>query len=181
MFHVRQNCIQKIFGYNDFYDFVFDTATDISSPLKYEFKEDNGYKFGLKKHYVVWAWKANYLNLGAGCEVGLYHTFGSTKHYLFTQPMFKRLNMSYGTEVVNRWTYPKGLAWWITTFDSRRQDANASDIGVRCTAHLAALSEDARKAFKDEVTGDSKWKIKENKGKGGKGLAIFTWNYKKSK
>ena len=39
----------------------------------------------MKRKYVIWAWKGDYLNLGAGCEVGFYNTYGSTKHYFFVK------------------------------------------------------------------------------------------------
>ena len=29
----------------------------------------------MKRKYVIWAWKGDYLNLGAGCEVGFYNTY----------------------------------------------------------------------------------------------------------
>ena len=60
---------QSLGGYNDFYDWVFDYATDMRR-LKLEFESDS-------QNYVIWAWKGNYMLLGAGSEVGFY-TQGST-------------------------------------------------------------------------------------------------------
>jgi len=67
IYHTRQYMlIQGIWflGYNDLYDYGFDLATDMRV-MKFPF-ECGG------DDYVLWAWKGDYLNLGAGAEMGIY-------------------------------------------------------------------------------------------------------------
>ena len=64
---------QKATGYNWVYDAVFKTATnDNMKHYELEFNMDDG------KQYILWIWRGDYLNLGAGAEIGLYtnpHSF----------------------------------------------------------------------------------------------------------
>ena len=181
IFHARDNCIQKLGGYNDFYDFVFDSATNISKPLKYKFSDKTDYKFKMKREYVIWAWKADYLNLGAGCEMGFYNTYGSTKHYFFVKKIFTELEMQYDGKTINRYNPPKskgekeGHSWWITTFNAGKQkNVNPSKIGFRCVADLSVMnSKNARNALVKRIKKSSRWKIVGNK-------ATFKWNYKRA-
>lgn len=65
---------QSIGGYNDFYDWVFDKATSMNK-LKLDFTLSTN-----NQDYVVWVWKGNYLNLGAGSEVGFYTQNGALEY-----------------------------------------------------------------------------------------------------
>ena len=55
IFHAKDWCVQKLFGYNDFYDFAFESGTNISKPHKYQFCDENDYRFNMKRQYVIWA------------------------------------------------------------------------------------------------------------------------------
>jgi len=46
------------------YDVVFDYATDMKS-AKFDFTAND-------REFILWAWKGDYLNLGAGAELGIY-------------------------------------------------------------------------------------------------------------
>lgn len=175
-YHARKNCLQRAFGYNEFYDYVFGSATDISKPLKFQFSSKKSYRFSLKKNYVIWAWKADYLNLGAGCEMGLYSMYGTTKHYAFTPDcIYSCLKMEY-KGVSHTWT-PKENTWWITTFDASHQNVKASDIGFKCDADLSVLDKKVKKACvkKLKAKGSNQknysWEITGNN-------ASFKWNFK---
>ena len=63
-YNTKIDCPQKDFGYFDLYDYCFDYATNMEKK-KFEFTS-NG------KEYIFWLWKGNYLNLGAGAELGFY-------------------------------------------------------------------------------------------------------------
>jgi hypothetical protein len=112
---------QSIGGYNDFYDWVFDTATSMDK-LKLSFKS-NGI------NYVVWSWKGNYLNLGAGSEVGFYtqndvleaiNEFTGLEQWMVEQefPMTLNLYKKVGTSgYTNYYNWvPDMEQWWITGF-----------------------------------------------------------------
>ncbi len=172
IFHAKDKCAQKLFGYNDFYDFAFESGTNISKPRKYQFCDENDYKFNMKRQYVIWAWKADYLNLGAGCEVGFYNTYGSTKHYFFVQKLFTELKMKYNKKSVNVYR-PKSHSWWITIFDAGNQEnVDPSKIGVRCIADLTVLRSSVRNKLINRLeVSEGRWKIKKRK------KATFTWDY----
>lgn len=152
-------------------------ATYISKPLKYKFTDRKDYKFNMKRKYVIWAWKGDYLNLGAGCEVGFYNTYGSTKHYFFVKKIFTELEMRYNGNLINNYRPPKskgekvGHSWWITTFNAGMQNnVNPSKIGFRCVADLSVLKAYARKALERRLEKSKRWNVEGNK-------ATLKWNY----
>ena len=65
IYHARQDCLQQYAGYNDFYDFMFNLGTQMEKQ-KFPFRYDG-------QDYILWAWKGDYLNLGAGAEMGIYY------------------------------------------------------------------------------------------------------------
>lgn len=69
IYHIRQKCYQEPFEYNDFYDKVFAKATSLTGTSmdrkKYNFYVGDS-------EYILWAWKGDYINLGAGAELGIY-------------------------------------------------------------------------------------------------------------
>lgn len=173
VFHAKDWCAQKLFGYNDFYDFAFESGTNISKPHKYQFCDPNDYKFNMKRQYVIWAWKADYLNLGAGCEVGFYNTYGSTKHYFFVKRLFTELEMTYNDDSINVYI-PEKKSWWITIFDAGNQEnVVPSKIGVRCIADLTVLKPSVRNRLINRLEiSENRWEIGKRKRK-----ATFTWDY----
>ncbi len=64
MYHARPDAIQQVGGYNDFYDIVFGYATSMDK-AKFQFTSGD-------REYMFWEWKGDYLNLGAGAELGIY-------------------------------------------------------------------------------------------------------------
>ena len=111
---------QKIGGYNDFYDWVFDHATSMNK-IKLDFNYGD-------YNYVVWAWKGNYLNLGAGSEVGFYKQdkilqgidkFTGLEHWMVadTLPMSLNLYKKSGGAYDSYYHWmPDEEQWWITGF-----------------------------------------------------------------
>lgn len=66
VYHSRFDCWQQFFGYTDLYDVVFDSSTSMRS-AKFPF-DTNGDGYD---DYILWAWKGDYLNLGAEAELGI--------------------------------------------------------------------------------------------------------------
>jgi len=80
--------------------------------------------------YVVWAWKGNYLNLGAGSEVGFYTQNGALEyieenfkleHWMVADelPMTLSLYKVLGNDLIYDTYYhwlPYDDQWWITGF-----------------------------------------------------------------
>lgn len=58
IYHARFDCWQQCVGYTKFYDSVFDLFTDM------RYNNEGMFKFN-GQNYILWAWKGDYLNLGA--------------------------------------------------------------------------------------------------------------------
>ena len=119
IYHANFDCWQQYFGYNDFYDFMFDLGTSMKSE-KFEFRSQG-------KKYVLWAWKGNYINLGAGAELGIY--YGGGPHWLVDKKLAMNMLMELryrGSIII---TYA-ARTWWITGFNPSPKylDAKASDL-----------------------------------------------------
>ena len=121
IYHARQDCLQQYAGYNDFYDFMFDLGTQMKTQ-KFPFRY-NG------KDYILWAWKGDYLNLGAGAEMGFY--YGGEPHWLVDTN--SKLNMALFVEYNHRMIIsftPKEKYWWITGFNPYYQNPNVNMLKV---------------------------------------------------
>ena len=124
-YHSQPDTWQRSFGYNEFYDEIF----DIGSFMLYEdfdFSADD-------KEYVLWMWKGDYWNLESGAEIGLYIEHSSeldldsvlpsdTPHYDvvdFELPMTLSLYNYYSeTNIQNIFSWrPETPQWWVTGFN----------------------------------------------------------------
>ena len=133
IYHARQDAIQQIFGYDDFYDTVFYYATDM---------ESDNFKFTYgNRDYIFWAWKGDYLNLGAGAELGIYSnqsgvgghgsiTCPFSDHWLVDTNLAMKMTLTLNDTNGNQlFSYnPSEKQWWITGFNPYYQDVNASDL-----------------------------------------------------
>lgn len=119
IYHTRQDALQQYGGYNDFYDFAFDLATSMAS-AKFPFTY-NG------KGYILWAWKGDYLNLGAGAELGIY--YGGEPHWLVdtSLAMEMHLMLHYKGQLIADYA-PNERQWWITSFNPFVLGARAGDL-----------------------------------------------------
>ena len=64
IYHAAFDCWQQNFGYNVLYDVAFDIGTSMKT-ARFSFTY-NGVG------YTIWVWKGDYINLGAGAEMGIY-------------------------------------------------------------------------------------------------------------
>ncbi|MDR1542103.1 MAG: DUF4474 domain-containing protein [Clostridiales bacterium] len=169
VWHARQDSIQQIGGYNDLYDKVFYYATSMDKD-KFEFTSGG-------TDYVLWAWKGNYLNLGAGAELGIYSSKSgilgrvdvsspSPDHWLadtgLSMPMTLLLKDAQGNTVFDY--RPGGSSWWITGFNPFRQGMRASDLTATYTINFSGfknLYDDFLKS-KDYIENASRWSIDPN-------------------
>ena len=124
VYHAQQDALQQYGGYNDLYDIVFDVATDMGRK-KFPFKV--GEK-GNEKEYIVWLWKGDYLNLGAGAETGIYT--GGEPHWSSdvddAMPMTLSLRDKEGNTIF-QWD-PQKKNWWCTGFNPKYQNVKAADL-----------------------------------------------------
>ena len=124
VYHATFDCWQRYGGYNDLYDKVFDLGTSMEA-AKFEFSSG-------RSDYCLWGWKGDYLNLGAGCEIGLYRKAeGKLGHY------YVDLNLAMevmGTLTVNgqkAGTYDSeklGKHWWPTIFNPSKLKKSKDEI-----------------------------------------------------
>ncbi|GKX29602.1 hypothetical protein SH1V18_20820 [Vallitalea longa] len=147
VYHTLPDCWQRFFGYNDFYDAVFDSATSMKK-TKFEFSSGG-------RDYIFWAWKGDYLNLGAGAELGIYSresnipilgniTTPHDGHWLvdtdLAMPMTLTLKhkgetiISYDPSKDEVNTYEK--VWWITGFNPYKPGVQASDLTATYTINF---------------------------------------------
>jgi hypothetical protein len=143
----------ELVGYNKLYNMVANVVTDIDD-ISFEFKFGN-------VRIKIWAWKGDYVNLGAGAELGIYwlpdynerleckdvaggfrvnrdnepseytHWYTGQKDY--RMPMEIALYHKGGL-VFNRKPYEwkSEKTWWITGFKPELQKVKSSDL----TAHF---------------------------------------------
>ena len=121
--HTMSLCWQLHWGYNDFYDFAFNSLTSMN---RGKFKFGSG-----DDEFTLWMWKGDYFNFGAGGEIGIYK--GKDWHVdCYTQSKLKMnldIRLKDGTQVID-WDANDLYQWWITGFnpDKRFQDVKAEDL-----------------------------------------------------
>ena len=130
IYHAIFNCWQRHFGYMPLYDIVFNLVTDMKlSKEIFTFEYEN---------YILWAWKGDYLLLGAGAELGIYYG-GKTENSFWkinkslAMPMTLTLtHKKYGV-IVDNWNSWGDKAWWITAFNPRYRKVKADDLIAKFT------------------------------------------------
>ena len=122
VYHAESNCWQQYFGYNSLYDFFFDLGTSIDT-AKFEFCHDG-------VQYVIWVWKADYINLGAGAEAGIY--YGGGPHWLVDTSLAMPMTLSLDYKGENIITHNQ-TTWWITGFNSNYLNVSANDLTATFT------------------------------------------------
>jgi len=121
--HTMSLCWQSHWGYNNFFDFAFDSLTSMN---RGKFKFGSG-----DDEFTLWMWKGDYFNFGAGGEIGIYK--GKDWHVdCYTQSKLKMnldIRLKDGTQVID-WDANDLYQWWITGFnpDKRFQDVKAEDL-----------------------------------------------------
>ena len=125
VYHASFDCWQQYFGYCDFYDFMFDIGTSMKS-AKFPFSYKN-------KSYILWAWKGDYINLGAGAELGIYYGGGPLWRVDKRLAMNMTLTLKYKKTTII--TYSE-RTWWITGFNPRYINVKASDLTATFTVRF---------------------------------------------
>ncbi len=119
IYSAASNCWQQYFGYNSLYDCFFDIGTSMETK-SFEFEYND-------TAYVIWAWKGDYINLGAGAELGVYYGGGSHWQAYTDWSMSMSLSLSYnGTSIINR----TQNTWWITGFNPNYLNVQAKDLSA---------------------------------------------------
>ena len=171
VYHTSQNCWQKLGGYNDLYDFFFDAATEMKA-IKFNLPT-NTRRYNLNKTYILWAWKGDYFNLGAGGELGIYSNYINIHSLAETRnPIYSKLQVFYKGKRIIKY-HPSYLCWWITGFNPKIQNIKtANDLSLKCKADFSNVSKDLRKAFfkKAKKSYGKYWKVNKKRK-----TATFKW------
>ena len=125
IYHTYTDCWQKYFGYNDLYDLAFYLGTDMK-------RHKLDFSYG-GKDWIIWAWKGDYLNLGAGAELGIYNRLcisgQKTSHWLAatSDAMKMELKLTYqGSTIIDY--KPSEKQWWITGFNPYYQNVQSNQL-----------------------------------------------------
>lgn len=140
IYHIRQKCYQEPFGYNNLYDKIFAAATSVTGTSM----DKRRYEFSVgDSDYVLWAWKGDYINLGAGAELGIYQrktVLGFKTGQWDSQPeraMPMTLRLSY-TNGKNIFSYePDENQWWINGFNAQKPNIQAVDVTMTVTVDFS--------------------------------------------
>lgn len=140
-------------GYNDGYDNVFNrgvgaTKNSIGVYKSQEFTVDGN-------TFIIWAWKGDYMNLGAGAETGIYMATDDGFHYEtateYACDMELMLEYNgeqlfdyapYGDEAM----WHDGAQWWVNGFDPQHQNVQARDLTSTTTIDFNTM-ENGREMF----------------------------------
>lgn len=160
VYHTRNRCWQVPGGYNDSYDDIFSDATS-ADKSKFTFN-CNG------ETYVLWSWKGDYVNLGAGAETGIYR--GSGKHIQCATDtglvMSLTLYDARTGEVIFDYAPNDPNCWWINGFnpDPRYQDYDENNLTAVTTIDFSnnpELWEAFLKEYKRHGYGSKGWCVNE--------------------
>lgn len=120
---------QSLVGYSTVYDFFFSLGGPIFRRY-YEFQNtDNGHT----TYYVVWIWKGDYWNLGAGAEIGIYTTnnsYAQMRHFYNVNTNLRLvvdMNIKYYGNTLNHINMEN---WWVCSFSPDKQFPKVSSIDV---------------------------------------------------
>ena len=130
VFHAKKDAWQQYFGYNDFYDRIFDVGTSMKRrKISIDTKNEN---------ITIWLWKGDYLNLGAGAEVGIYSGEGYFKGCYTDCEIPMSIKVYYqGSEIVNY----QETTWWCTGFNPNYHSVSADDLKVEVSLDLSNNSD----------------------------------------
>ena len=127
IYHANFNCWQKNVGYDDLYDEVFDNGTNISNRKRMErHKYEIDVNADKIPDYILWAWKGDYYNLGAGCELGIYERvvdddYGLVWRCATTKAFNCNLKLEFNENPIINWNNEGNKHWWFTGFNSNYQ------------------------------------------------------------
>jgi len=150
-YHIRQDWWQSwsFVGYNRFYDFVFDVVTDMKTE-QFKFTSNN-------TDFIIWVWKGDYINLGAGAELGIY--YGGGPHWktgtAYALPMTLQLLDENGNSLV--YWKPDEANWWITGFNPQRQCVDAATLTAIYTIDFFSAPDMFENFYAEWYMADSRW------------------------
>ena len=108
IYHASFNCWQQYAGYMYLYDVAFDIGTDMAAEEFFFTYAGQG--------YTIWMWKGDYINLGAGAELGIYRGSSGIRTVDKGLAMQMGMTLHYRGRLIIDY-YPEEEQWWITGFN----------------------------------------------------------------
>ncbi len=118
---------------------------------------------------MVWVWKGDYLNLGAGAELGIYKRFEpfgiQIEHWLIDKDLSMPMTLEVEYEGEKIISYdpkrddPKGQEiekWWVTGFNPYYQDKKAHELTATYTIEFSD-KKGMFEAFREQWEDDKRW------------------------
>ncbi|MBR4049327.1 MAG: DNRLRE domain-containing protein [Clostridia bacterium] len=122
---------QSVVGYSPVYDFFF----SVGGPI---FKDKYPFIGNDNKYYIIWIWKADYWNLGAGAEIGIYSTDNpnNVAQEFYEVDTNLRLHVDMTVKYKTLGLFEKTLNhfeqenWWVCSFTPKIQFPNINWLSV---------------------------------------------------
>ena len=149
--------IQKVLGYNDFFDTCFGAVCDMNTVKM---------MFG---NWRIQFWKGNYLNMGIGAEMGIYvrskGVLGELGQYsaadtLFSMPMsFALFDKDItGDETIPLFMRYDSSHWWLNGFMPGLDDAVPAE-NIRMIGSIAFKNKEVKNAFIKSIPSNVKYTV----------------------
>lgn len=161
IYHIRQDWWQSWWpiGYNSGYDNVFHRGIQGNGNSIAVYAEE--FDLGNGQSLIIWSWKGDYVNLGAGTETGFYLSTGVDGHYGSGTAYACNMDLSlYYTgneyEQGNIMSYNPEKAWWPNGFNSNYLNVDAADLRTTTTINFSTMDNGGEvfNSFVANVTGE---------------------------
>ncbi len=155
VYHIRPDCWQQYVHYSTGYDDVFTAGVNSASGGDITVAVNQSEIFwadmdgdGIKdegEEFIIWSWKGDYTNLGAGAETGIYQVvrYDEGNNYIYAEinrdySADMSLELYYQDELLYNYS-PDEEQWWITGFDPLVQNVRAEDLRAVTTIDFSSF------------------------------------------
>ena len=149
------DCWQQYFGYINLYDYGFALGTNMER-VNFSFNYNSN-------ELMFWVWVVDYINLGAGAELGIYKSLDvngvSKGHWVVDKnlalPMTLTLKYKENTIIEYK---PGKKQWWITSFNPSYKGIKASNLTAIYTIDFSG-NKDMFEAFYNSDARENGWEF----------------------
>lgn len=212
IYHMRPDCLQQYAHYTTGYDDVFRAAVNKASGGEITVDAHQSQNFWVDldgdkskdegEEFIIWSWKGDYMNLGAGAETGIYQVkdgeIDEYGNYIMENGeysyLYAEVNREYSVDMTLELYHdsngdgifsddeqlykhePDELQWWITGFDPLVQNVKAEDLQAVTTIDFSSFGENKDimlDSFREFNAGEVEWDIPEKDS--GSYIVTLTW------
>lgn len=155
VYHIRPDCWQQYVHYSTGYDDVFMAGVNKASDDRITVDVNQSEMFwadlnqdGVKdegEEFIIWSWKGDYTNLGAGAETGIYQVvrYDDDKSYIYAEidrnySADMSLELYYNDDLLYNYS-PDEEQWWITGFDPLQQNVRSDELRAVTTIDFSSF------------------------------------------